>query len=146
LGFCVVTLGLFTGQGFYPVDFACWFSKKRHPKSPEENIGNPRAISGQRSYEAEHYTKLELALMLVQGAVNQGIAAGDVLFDSWYAWAKVINGIRKTRKMLHVICRLKDSNVHYEYEGKKYRLSELFQKVKRGLKKDTKTGLLLKRD
>jgi hypothetical protein len=35
LGYCIVTLGLFTAQGFYPLDFAYCFGKKRHSKSPE---------------------------------------------------------------------------------------------------------------
>ncbi len=44
-----------------------------------------------------------------------------------------------------MICRLKDNNVQYEYKGNKYTLSELYQKVKKGLKKDVRTGLLLMR-
>jgi len=145
LGYCIVTLGLFTAQGFYPLDFAYCFGKKRHSKSPEENIGDPRKSSGQRSFEAKHYTKLQLSLMMIQSAVNRGIVPGYVLFDSWYAWPKLINAIRKIKKSIHVICRLKDSNVQYEYKGKKYKLSALYQKVKSQLKKDKRTGLLLKR-
>ena len=145
LGFCIVTLGLFTANGFYPIDFAYRFGKKRHPKSPEENIGDPRSISGQRSFEAKHCTKLELALMMIQKAINCGIVPGYVLFDSWYAWPVLINGIREINKSIHVICRLKDGNLRYEYKGNKYTLSELYQKVKKGLKKDVRTGLLLMR-
>ena len=145
LGFCIVTLGLFTAQGFYPLDFAYCFSKRRHSKSPGENIGDPRKSSGQRSFEAKHYNKLELSLMMIRSAVNRGIVPGYVLFDSWYSWPKLINAIRKIKKSIHVICRLKDSNVHYEYNAKKYRLSALYQKVKSQLKKDKRTGLLLKR-
>jgi len=145
LGFRIVTLGLFTGTNFYPLDFAYRFGKKRHPKSPEEKIGDPRSISGRRSYEAKYQNKLELALMMIETAYHRGIRAGYVLFDSWYGWPKLINAIRKISKDLHVICRLKDSKVLYDYKGKKYRLSELYQKVKSGLKKDTRTGLLLKR-
>jgi hypothetical protein len=145
LGFCVVTLGLFTGENFYPVDFAYRFGKTRHPKSSKENIGDPRSMSGQRSYEAKHQNKIDLALSMIQTAYDHGIRAGYVLFDSWYAWPKLINAICEINKKLHVICRLKDSKVLYEYKGKKYRLSELYQKVKSGLKKDSRTGLLLKR-
>ena len=145
LGFCIVTLGLFTAQGFYPLDFAYCFGKKRHRKSPEENIGDPRKSSGQRSFEAKHYTKLELSLMMIQSAVKSGIVPGYVLFDSWYSWPKLINAIRKIKKSIHVICRLKDSNVQYEYKGKKYKLSALYKKVKSQLNKDKRTGLLLKR-
>jgi len=31
LGYCIVTLGLFTGENFYSLDFAYRFGKKRHP-------------------------------------------------------------------------------------------------------------------
>lgn len=145
LGFCIVTLGLFTANGFYPLDFAYRFGQKRHPRSPEETIGDPRSISGRRSFEAKQYTKLELALMLIQRAIHHGIVPGYVLFDSWYAWPKLINGIRDIDKNIHVICRLKDSNVQYTYKGSKCKLSELYHKVKYGFKKDVRTGLLLAR-
>ncbi|MBW2664461.1 MAG: transposase, partial [Deltaproteobacteria bacterium] len=56
--------------------------------------GDPRSISGQRSFEAKHCTKLELALMMIQSAIDCGIVPGYVLFDSWYAWPVLINGIR----------------------------------------------------
>ncbi len=51
-GFCIVTLGFLTGNSFYPTNFACCFGKKRNGKSPDEKIGDPRSISGLRSYEA----------------------------------------------------------------------------------------------
>lgn len=145
LGFCIVTLGLFTGHNFYPVDFSYWFSNKRHPKSPQERIGDPRSISGQMSYEAKHLGKPELALKMIQRAFDHGIRAGYVLFDSWYAWPSFINAIRKIDSAMHVVCRLKDTMVLYEYKGKKYRLSQLYQKVKSTLKKDSRTDLLLAR-
>ena len=145
LSYCLVTLGLFTGHGFYPVDFAYYFSKKRNAKTPFV-IGDPRSSSGQRSFEADKYTKLELAFMLIERAVGSGIVPGYVLFDSWYGWPVLINRIRSLKdKSIHVICRLKDSKVKYEYQGKAYQLSELYQKTKHGLRKDHRTGLVLKR-
>ncbi len=51
-GFCIVTLDLLAGNGFYPIDFAYRFGNKRNDKSPDEKIGDPRSISGMRSYEA----------------------------------------------------------------------------------------------
>lgn len=144
LGFCIVTPGLFTGESFYPLDFAYRFGKKRHLKSSGEIIGDPRSISGQRSFEAKHDNKLEPALMMIEGAVNCAFSAGYVLFDSWYARPFVINGIRRINKGLHIICRLKKSNVRYQYKGKKYKLSEPYQKVKHGFNKDARTALLLK--
>jgi hypothetical protein len=144
LGFCVVALGLFTGNAFYTLDHAYFFSNKRHAKTPEK-IGDPRSSSGLRSYEAKHCTKLELALSMIQRAVNTGILPGYVLFDSWYSWPWFIQSIRNIHRKIHVVCRLKDSNVHYWYNGRKYRLSGLYKKIRDGFKKDTRTGLLLKR-
>ena len=145
LGFCVVSLGLFTGSGYYPLDFSYWVSNRRHDKSPIVNNGDPRSISGQMSNEAVHYTKLDLALRMIERAVSHGLQAGYVLFDSWYAWPSFIQAIQNIKKELHVICRLKDSKVLYEYKGNKYRLSALYQKVKKDFRKSKRTGLLLKR-
>jgi hypothetical protein len=145
LGFCVVSLGLFTANGYYPLDFSYWVSSKRHAKSPIADRHDRRSISGQMSHEALNYTKLQLALRMIERAVSHGLKAGYVLFDSWYAWPSFIQAIRKIKKDLHVICRLKDSKVLYEYRGKKYRLSALYQKVKKDLRKSKRTGLLLKK-
>lgn len=145
LGYCIVTLGMFTGKGFYPIDFAYNFGQKRHSDSPDENIGDSRSISGQRSFEAKHYSKLDLAVMMIKRAIDNGFTARYVLFDSWYAWPAMIKKVRAIKDDLHVICRLKENPTKYNYRGKRYRLSELYQKVKFQLKKDNKTGLLLKR-
>jgi hypothetical protein len=53
--------------------------------------------------------------------------------------------ILKIKGAPHVICRLKDSKTQYEYNGKKYRLSALYQKVRKHMKESKRTGLLLKR-
>lgn len=145
LGFCIVSLGLFTGSGYYPLDFSYWVSKRHHQKSPIVDPSDSRSISGQMSHEALHYTKLDLALRMIQRAVSQGLKAGYVLFDSWYAWPAFIMAVGKIKKGLQVICRLKDSKVLYEYKGKKYRLSALYQKVKKDLSKSKRTGLFLKK-
>jgi hypothetical protein len=97
------------------------------------------------SYEAKHCTKLELALRMIQNAVKSGIVPGYVPFDSWYSWPAFINGIRSIHHLIHVVCRLKNNNVSYEYKGKSYRLSELYQFVQGKFKKDAKTGLTLAR-
>lgn len=145
LGFCVVTLGLFTGYNFYPFDFSYWFSNTRHPKSPQESIGDPRSISGLMSYEAKHLSKPDLALKMIQRACDHGIRAGYILFDSWYAWPSFIHAIRKIDSAMHVVCRLKNTMTLYEYKGEKYRLSQLYRKIKSTLRKDLRTGLPLAR-
>ena len=143
LGYCIVALGLLTPKGFLNLDFAYRFGKKRHRKSPEENIGDPRSSSGKRSYEAKHFTKLELALMMLKNAVKCGFTAGYALFDRWYACPSFIKEIRSINSNIHVICRLKNNTVRYGYNGRQYSLSQLYQKVKNKMKKDKTTGLLL---
>jgi len=145
LGYAVVVLGLFTGRGMYALDFSYKYGQKRHPKSPEVSIGDPRSISGRMSREAGEYTKLDLALMMLRRAFSQGITAGYVLCDSWYSWPGFISAIREISKDLHVICRLKDTNVRYGYCGKTYRLDELYQKIKHSFRKDVRTGLRIAR-
>lgn len=145
LGFCVVSLGLFTGNGYYPLDFSYRVSNRRHEKSPIVDSGDSRSISGQMSHEAIHNTKLDLALRMIERAVSHGLEAGYVLFDSWYAWPSFIQAVRNIHHELHVICRLKDSKTLYEYKGNKYRLSALYQHLKKGFRKSNRTGLLLKR-
>jgi hypothetical protein len=82
---------------------------------------------------------------MIRRAVKAGIRPGYVLFDSWYSWPGFIQSIRNIHRDIHVVCRLKNSNVHYWYNGRKYKLSELYQKIRNGFKKDARTGLLLKR-
>lgn len=97
------------------------------------------------SHEATDHGKVQLALQMIQRAWDRGVRAGYVLFDSWYAWPSLITAIRRISEDLHVICRLKDSTVLYGNQGKNYRLSELSQDLKVSMRKDSRTGLYLKR-
>ena len=145
LGFCIVTLGLLTGNGFYVPDFSYRFGKKRNSATPER-IGDPRSVSGRRSFEAKHSTKLELALMMMGNAVSMGICPGYVLFDSWYACPCMIIRIRNmAEKSIHVICRLKNGNIQYVYKNRLLTLARLHRKIRKKYRKDKKTGLMLAR-
>ncbi len=145
LGFCIVTLALFNGKSVYPLDFAYRFGQKRHPKSPKEVIGDFRTAYGKRCFESKYCSKLELGQMMIEQAVSKGIVPGYVLFDSWYAWPSFINSIRNVDPRVHVVCRLKQSRVQYEYNGTFYTLGSLYQKTKARMKKDHKTGLTMTR-
>ncbi|MBF0477043.1 MAG: transposase [Deltaproteobacteria bacterium] len=113
LGFCVLNLGLLTDAGFCPLDFAYRFGQKRHPKSPAEIIGDKRSISGQRSHEAKHMKKTELALDMLGRAIKQGHKADYALFDSWFSSPIFISKIRALYNA-HAICRIKINNTYYE--------------------------------
>ena len=145
LGFNIVTLALFNGKTTYPVDFSYSFSKTQHPKSPQKKIGDSRSDAGGRSFEAHYQTKLELGLSMIQNAVSNGITPRYVLFDSWYSWPGFISDIRNIDPQIHVVCRLKNSNVQYEYKGEKLRLGALYKRHKGNFKRDRKTGMLTKK-
>ena len=61
------------------------------------------------SYEARHCSKIELHIEMIQRAMSQGLHAGYVLFDSWYAWPSFVDKIRQISQDLHVICRLEET-------------------------------------
>ena len=65
--------------------------------------------------------------------------------DTFYRFKENTNYCWRTffykDRSIHVICRLKNSKVEYEYNGKVYQLCDLYQKVKHQLKKDQRTGL-----
>ncbi len=145
LGYCLVKLGLLSPNGYYPLDFSFWFSSRRNDKSGPPVIGDPRSVSGQRSFEAANFTKIELVPQMLERAIRHNFTADYVLFDSWYAWPSLIKTIRKIESGPHVICRLKDAKTLYTYNGKEYRLSALYQKIKSQLRKSKRTGLPIKR-
>lgn len=144
LGYNILALGLFTSKSFFGLDFSFRFGSKRPSDSPMK-IGDPRSINGQMSYEAFHRTKLNLAVNMIQRAWDKGIRAGYVLFDSWFSWPQTIKEIRDIDSNLHVICRLKKSKVRYTFKGKIYNLNELYQKVRHGLRRDSRLGIMIKR-
>lgn len=145
LGFHVVALTLFTDKGSFPLDFAYRFGDKRHNKSKAEKIGSPRTSAAQRSVEAKRETKLDLAKDMIKRAIKKGIAPGYVLFDSWYANPAFINAILGMEDNPHVVCRLKNAKTRYLYKGGYYTLIELYKKVRRGFKTNSKIGLPVNR-
>ncbi len=79
--------------------------------------------------------------MMIERTIDNGFTSGNVLFDSGYAWPAMIKKVRAIKDDLPVICRLKENPSKYNYRGKRYRFSELYQKVKSQLKKITKQVL-----
>ena len=145
LGYNILLLGPLRENGFYPLDFACRFGKKRHSKSQAEVIGSVKSESGKRSYEAKHYDKTDLAHRMIKRALKLGQRATCLLFDSWFANPVFFKRILELNVSLHIICRLKNAKTKYLHEGRHYTLGELYRKYRFQLKQDSKTGLLLKR-
>ena len=144
LGYNVLLLGLLRENGFYPLDFAYRFGKKRHPKSRGEVIGSVKSQSETRSYEARHHGKPDLAYQMIKRAIKEQ-RADYLLFDSWFANPVFFKKVLDLNVNLHIICRLKNTKTKYHHQGKQYTLGELYKKYRFQLKRDNKTGLMLKR-
>ncbi|HSO66762.1 MAG TPA: transposase, partial [Desulfatirhabdiaceae bacterium] len=68
--------------------------------------------------------KTDILVQMLQYAWNSGIDAACVLFDSWFSYDSVIHKVVETG--YDVVCRLKNGNVQYQYQGKKYTLKQLW--------------------
>lgn len=67
--------------------------------------------------------KLEVAIKLLQNALNQGIVADYVLMDTWFTNEPMIKGV--LNEGLHVIGMVKQLKQKYTYKGHSCNLKEL---------------------
>ena len=68
---------------------------------------------------------------LLGEAQAAGLKARYVLFDSWFAFPRLLRQIVQDRN-LHVVARVKAmKTIRYTYEGKRYTLKELYAHVKK---------------
>nr|WP_245799220.1 transposase [Virgibacillus siamensis] len=59
------------------------------------------------------------------------LGAKTILFDSWFAYPRIIKQI-VTHYPLHVVSMIKNSpKIHYTYEGESYTLNQLYKKVRK---------------
>lgn len=123
-GYRLLTLGYTDGHSFFPVDFALLSGKKK--VESKEIIADRRTSGGKRLVEAER-PMTEVTVELIERALNRGIYATHVLMDKWFTSPKLINAI--TELDLDVIGMVKNANTRYFYEGRLYRLSDLFGKA-----------------
>jgi hypothetical protein len=135
LGFQKLILGLFNGSQFIPISQRFCSGKKRPrakrkaskytkiPKAERIKRDSPGAVER----EQMNHTKLQKAIGQLKEAINKGIKARTVLFDSWFCFNSFIIQILQQLE-LEVICQLKNlprAN-KYIYKGKNYSLNELF--------------------
>ena len=146
LGFQYLNLCWTDGNTTLPCDFAmvgaarkrackCKMKKGRKRKKNKgrnrkgSNLINPvndydkRTLLGKR-YEECTQSKPATVIAMIKRALDAGLQADGVLFDTWFATAPLITRIRALG--LHVICMLKHmKNTSFLYDGKYHSLSEL---------------------
>lgn len=128
-GFRLLTLGWSDGNSFLGLDFALLSSAKEKHRYNEINSDIDKRTCGyQRRKEAITKSTMLLEPMLKR-AINIGIRAKYLVMDSWFSMPSVISTLRQH---IHIICMLKDHPKWlYEYDGKRLRLKDLYNKLKK---------------
>lgn len=121
LGYQCLQIGYHNGIQFFPLDMAFHTSKQR----PNTNLRPiDKRTCGWKRRQESFVKKTDMLIQLLKNAANSGIDAACVLFDSWFSYDSVISKVVSTG--YNVICRLKNGNVKYKYEGKEYTLKQLW--------------------
>ena len=122
LGYQCLQIGYHNGIQFFPLDVAFHTSKKR----PNTNLRQiDKRTCGWKRREEAFEKKTDMLIRMLQNAYNSGIDAACVLFDSWFSYDSIIS--RVVSIGYDVVCRLKNGNVKYRYQGKDYTLKQLWK-------------------
>jgi len=126
LGFKMLTLGLWDGKSFLPLDFSL------HRESEKKNWGLnikdlKRMFSKARDENSpanERFKELEMgkptiALQMLRRACKHNILTSYVLMDSWFVTDAMIQGIRSIRKgIMHVVGICKMDSRKFTIDGR----------------------------
>ncbi|GAB6171624.1 hypothetical protein JCM15765_11020 [Paradesulfitobacterium aromaticivorans] len=121
LGFKNLTLGLFDGKSFNPLDFSLHtekpLKKARHRKDQYKKERHPQSSGAKRIRECR-VSKITNGLNMLKRAVKQGFRANYVLVDSWFSSHEFIQTVRGLgKKPMHVICGIRQDKRKYTYKG-----------------------------
>lgn len=126
-GYRALTLGWSDANTFLPVNFALMSSGKAENQLGPCLKNDQRTLAGQRRNQAR--TKMnEAAVDLVSQALQNGVPAQYVLFDSWYSSPKMFDLINQLG--LDGVGMLKRSKkVYYRYRKRLYSVKTLYQRL-----------------
>lgn len=131
-GFLNLTAGWTDGASFIPFIFHLVSSPKNIVK--KFNPGTPGSVAATRRENALR-KKTDLMIEMIAKAKEYKIPFNYALFDSWFAFPVIF--IKCWLLKTKAIAMLKDHpKIFYTYKGKSYRLSRLYSKIKKNLKKD----------
>lgn len=122
----MLTIGWSDGNTFLPAAFSLLSS--RHEKKvliPADSKIDKRSAGYRKRTEATS-NSTEVLLKLLESVKR--LPAKYLLFDSWFAFPKIIVNIVKRK--LDVICMLKiSSKIHYLYQGEWMNLKEIYKRI-----------------
>lgn len=133
LGFKNLTLGLFDGKSFNPLDFSLHAEKKLKAKQRKKQYRkkcDPHTPGAKRRKEC-NIDKITNALQMIKRAVKNGFQANYVMVDSWFSSKGFIQSIRQIKnKTMHVICGVRKDKRQYTYNGTKMNAKKLLSILK----------------
>lgn len=134
LGFKKLTMGLFDGTSFIPLDCSLHSEKplkRKDKKKQYKKERNPKSNGAKRKKECE-MDKITSALRMLKRAVKHGFRAKYVLVDSWFPSKGIISTVRGIKDgAMHVICAVKRDFRKYSYNGEELNAKELFKVLKK---------------
>lgn len=149
-GFRMLSLGWSDGRSFLPLAFSLLGSAKEEKRFFGAADTDGRTSGARRRKEAVMKTS-EAALILLDAALQNGIKADFLLFDSWFATNQFLHSVH--RKGVRSIAMAKDFNslqflaVQKDGTKKRMKLADLYQQASPGLdRKDIPGSVLVEVD
>ncbi|WEV40390.1 transposase [Lactobacillus sp. ESL0681] len=127
-GYRGLTVGWSDGNTFLPVNFALMSTKKKQNLlGSKATTTDNRSIAGRRRNQAQRQMN-DVTVELLKQAINEGVPADYVLFDSWFASPKMFWQLKQLG--LDSVSMLKLSKkVYYRYRGRLYDVKSLYERL-----------------
>lgn len=122
-GYRMLTLGFSDGYSFIPIDFGLLSGKNQVNQKQAES---DQRTSGAKRFKEAQRSMPDVAIEMVQRALDQGVYASHVLMDKWFTSPKMIDRLHDLG--IHTLGMAKNGKTQYFYQRRLYKLSELYQK------------------
>ncbi|GEQ58143.1 IS4 family transposase [Tetragenococcus koreensis] len=119
----MLTLGFSDGYSFIPIDFGLLSGKNQVNQKQAES---DQRTSGAKRFKEAQRSMPDVAIEMVQRALDQGVYASHVLMDKWFTSPKMIDRLHDLG--IHTLGMAKNGKTQYFYQRRLYKLSELYQK------------------
>ena len=129
-GHQVLQLGMAGEKGFLPVEAQIVMGEKCAIDKPKDKPFHDQRSSAARDMRrAREQTKHQLFREMLQRALQAGFSARYVLADAWFGCKE--NILCCLDNSLIGIFQMKRGNLAYQYQGRRYTVSQLYAKVQR---------------
>jgi hypothetical protein len=130
-GFRLLMLGWSDGTTFLPAAFSLLSSAQATNRLPPADPRIDKRPVGYRRRRESWQLSPDVVWPLLGEAQAAGLKARYVLFDSWFAFPRLLRQIVQDRN-LHVVAMVKAmTTIRYTYEGQRYTRKELYAHVKK---------------